>query len=236
LPARALFLPREGALSSRRLHEAYDAVLAKCASAIDADVEAIDGDGSWRRLATSAGPLRARVVVIAAGARSHRLLEGLGLGRAIPRVLAGVGVALVLRAPPPRSVVRFVGGPYLVPWDDGRVYAGATNQLMEEGTTTPPASAAVSLRAELARYAGPELAAAEATETLVGWRPTTRDGLPLLGPTSVEGVWVATGTNRDGLHLSPLVAAELTRCLGTRELPFAGRFLPERAEPIASTS
>jgi hypothetical protein len=45
---------------------------------------------------------------------------------------------------------------------------------------------------------------------------------------AIDGVWIATGTKRDGLHLSPLLASELTRCIASSEPPFGGRFMPER--------
>jgi hypothetical protein len=66
----------------------------------------------------------------------------------------------------------------------------------------------------------------------VGWRPTSEDTLPLLGATSLPNLFVATGTKRDGLHCSPLIAD----CIA--DLVYEGRsstqidlFSPER-EPV----
>jgi len=40
----------------------------------------------------------------------------------------------------------------------------------------------------------------------VGWRPTTQDTYPLLGKTSIGNLIIATGTKRNGFHLSPLIS------------------------------
>jgi glycine oxidase len=39
-----------------------------------------------------------------------------------------------------------------------------------------------------------------------GLRPRAPDGLPLLGPTSVEGLWLASGQYRNGILFAPAVA------------------------------
>ncbi|MFJ3582341.1 NAD(P)/FAD-dependent oxidoreductase [Streptomyces sp. NPDC090127] len=68
----------------------------------------------------------------------------------------------------------------------------------------------------------PVLAAAGTALTLVGRqvlpavnRPITLDGHPVIGPTPKEGLWVASGTHRDGLHTSPLIATTLADTLLT---------------------
>ena len=41
-------------------------------------------------------------------------------------------------------------------------------------------------------------------EMWVGFRPTSRDDAPILGPTAVDGLVVATGHHRNGVLLAPL--------------------------------
>ncbi|CAM5237376.1 Formimidoyl fortimicin A synthetase OS=Lysinibacillus sphaericus OX=1421 GN=LS41612_11915 PE=4 SV=1 [Lysinibacillus sphaericus] len=43
----------------------------------------------------------------------------------------------------------------------------------------------------------------------VGNRPIPADGFPLIGQIKYDGLWLATGTYRDGLHQSPLIAEHL---------------------------
>jgi len=40
----------------------------------------------------------------------------------------------------------------------------------------------------------------------VGWRPTTVDTYPLIGQTSISNLIIATGTKRDGFHMSPIIS------------------------------
>jgi len=39
-----------------------------------------------------------------------------------------------------------------------------------------------------------------------GLRPRSPDGLPLLGPTAVDGLWLASGQYRNGILFAPAVA------------------------------
>ena len=52
----------------------------------------------------------------------------------------------------------------------------------------------------------PALAQAQLQSTWAGLRPGTQDGLPLLGRTDVEGLWLATGHHRNGVLLAPVTA------------------------------
>ena len=52
----------------------------------------------------------------------------------------------------------------------------------------------------------PDIANAEIVETWAGLRPATPDSLPILGPTDVEGLFIATGHYRNGILLAPITA------------------------------
>jgi glycine/D-amino acid oxidase-like deaminating enzyme len=56
----------------------------------------------------------------------------------------------------------------------------------------------------------PNLASAVIVETWAGLRPGTPDNLPILGPTDIEGLFIATGHYRNGILLAP-VTAKLVR-------------------------
>ncbi|AJF69171.1 FAD-binding oxidoreductase [Streptomyces vietnamensis] len=66
-----------------------------------------------------------------------------------------------------------------------------------------------------------------------GNRSVGLDGRPLLGDAGRPGLWGATGTHRDGLHVSPLIAQELTAGIlrGTPS-PWPAPWRPDR-KPIA---
>ena len=65
-----------------------------------------------------------------------------------------------------------------------------------------------------------------------GVRAATPDGLPLVGASARDGVWLATGARRNGWLLAPLVARMLAAYLSERDPgPFAGLLAPRRFAP-----
>jgi len=44
------------------------------------------------------------------------------------------------------------------------------------------------------------------TDHWASLRPRSPDGLPLLGPTAVDGLWLASGQYRNGILFAPAVA------------------------------
>ena len=77
----------------------------------------------------------------------------------------------------------------------------------------------------------PEVTELELTETLARWRPGTPDNAPLLGPSSLPGLVLATGHHRNGVLLTPVTAEATAELLATGELPaVAAPFTADRFE------
>src|SRR5262249_3786712 len=93
---------------------------------------------------------------------------------------------------------------YLVPRTDGRIVDGATVDYVgfEKGVSAGGVETIVAGAIELA----PELADARIDETWSGLRPDSPDHLPILGPTDVDGLLMATGHFRSGVLLTPISA------------------------------
>jgi glycine oxidase len=93
---------------------------------------------------------------------------------------------------------------YLVPRNDGRVVVGATVEYVgyEKIVTAGGIEKNLAAAIELA----PCLAEACIDETWAGLRPDSPDHLPILGPTDVEGLLIATGHFRSGVLLTPITA------------------------------
>jgi glycine oxidase len=116
----------------------------------------------------------------------------------------------VIGGPPLKHVIRG-DQVYLVPRSDGRIVIGSTledsgfNKQVEVRTIEKLFRAAVELV--------PALGAARQHEAWAGLRPGTPDELPLLGQTSIQGYFLASGHYRDGILLAPVTARVMTELI-----------------------
>lgn len=166
--------------------------------------------------------LAAGQVVLAAGTRSPALAAGLE-DVAVP-VRPVKGELLVLGPRPdseiPRGTVRgLVHGRsvYLVPRSDGRLVVGATQQE-RPGDTTVTAGGVRRLLDDAAALV-PAIDELEVLETLAGARPGTPDNRPLVGPSGLDGLLLATGHHRHGVLLAPVTATSIVALLTGRTPP-----------------
>jgi glycine oxidase len=130
-----------------------------------------------------------------------------------------------------RPMVRCEGG-YATPARDG-LRIGAT---MEAGRSDR--RVAMTAAAPLARLASrlfPALTGSAYT-VQAGVRAATADGLPLVGPSLRDGVFLAVGARRNGWLLAPLVARMLAAYLAGRDPgPFAGVLAGSRRVPLSAS-
>jgi glycine oxidase len=164
----------------------------------------------------------AATVVLAAGCRSAGIA---GLPEvAVPPVRAVKGEILTLRQPPGAPLVtRTVRGlargftVYLVPRADGRLIVGATVQERGWDTRVTAGGAYELLRDALVLVPG--LDDAELVTARAGLRPGTPDDLPLIGPSPLDGLVVATGHYRNGILLTPITAEAVAATVAGEPLP-----------------
>ena len=145
-------------------------------------------------------PHRCDTVVIAAGSWSSRVVSG---GPAVTPVR---GQLLQLRwNGPPISRVLWSELCYLVPWTDGTLLVGAT--VEDAGFDQRTTVAGVRELMEAASRLLPAAGDATFVEARAGLRPSTADGLPLIGRSRTNpSVVYATGHYRNGVLLTPLTA------------------------------
>ena len=175
---------------------------------------------------TARGREGADVVVLAAGAWSR---EVGGIPAAyLPPVRPIKGQMLALRMDPAAPLLRHVvwlpRGGYLVPRNDGRLIVGGT--VEERGFDTAITAGGLLALIEGAWRAVPAIEELPVAETWVGFRPGSRDDAPMLGPSGIDGLVVATGHHRNGILLTPVSAAVISAYI------LSGR-LPEMALPFA---
>jgi glycine oxidase len=163
--------------------------------------------------------LRGQTVVVALGAASAALpgapaLPVRPVGGQILRARSLDGEPLA-----ERTVRALVRGRhvYLVPIGANGMIIGATSE--EKGWHSRVTVGGVFELLRDATEVLPALAEAELTETLVRFRPGTPDNAPILGPTPVPGLVVATGHYRNGVLLTPVTADAIAELLVTGALP-----------------
>ncbi|MGY0487026.1 glycine oxidase ThiO [Streptomyces sp. WG-D5] len=172
-------------------------------------------------------------VVLAAGSRSGQLS---GVPDAVlPPVRPVKGQVLRLTVPKRyapflgrtvRAVVRG-GNLYLVPRVNGELVVGATSEELGWDTTVTAGGVYELLRD--AHELVPGITELPLTETRAGLRPGSPDNAPLLGPTALPGLLLATGHYRNGVLLTPVTGDAMAHVLTTGELPEEARpFTPKR--------
>jgi D-amino-acid dehydrogenase len=113
-----------------------------------------------------------------------------------------------------------VGDHYLVPFDGGRIVAGATR---ETGSGFDVRVTAAGQRQVLdeALALAPGLATATVVETRVGLRPLATSGTPSVGAVpGLDDVFVATGYGAAGLTMAPALGDALAELIVTGAAPF----------------
>ncbi len=93
---------------------------------------------------------------------------------------------------------------YVVPRNDGRILCGATVEHVGFDKTVTAGAMRANLHAAI--ELAPVLATAQVEESWAGLRPDTPDHLPIIGPTEMEGLLIATGHFRSGVLLTPITA------------------------------
>jgi len=144
---------------------------------------------------TAAGPRRARHVVVAAGAFSHRLART--LGERIPlETERGYNTTLPRTAFDVRRQLIFSGHGFVVtPLDTGLRVGGAVELA---GLERPPNYARSKAMLEKARRFLPGLDPAGGREWM-GFRPSLPDSVPVIGRARLPGVFYAFGHGHLGL-------------------------------------
>jgi glycine oxidase len=145
--------------------------------------------------------LEAPNIVIASGVWSS---EFQGLNPPIP-VHPRKGQILSLRMPAGafRRMIRW-GHSYFVPRPGDELIVGATNEDAGFDLSNTPAGLGRLLTD--AQQISSHVGCFPILETWTGLRPATPDGLPILGPSEIPGVFYATGHYRNGVLLAPITA------------------------------
>ncbi len=200
-----LWSPHEAHVDNRALGGALTAAFLKAGGTLNSNEAAVTIERG-PSVRTPYGHYDADAVLVAAGAWS-------GLLDDIP--IMPVKGEMIALAPPhskglPAPVV-WGEGVYCVPrphlGEGGRLLVGAT--VEEKGFDTTLTQEARDTLHAAAQKLMPALADWTVADHWAGLRPKSPDGLPLLGPTVKDGVFVAGGQYRNGILFAPAIAQEM---------------------------
>jgi len=222
----AVLSPKDHQVDNRRLGPALVRAFERAGGVLRSGIEPTVAPGHG---VVADGALHpADATVIAAGAWSRNVG---GLPEAArPRVRPIKGQMLAVRMPKAAPLIRHVvwgGSCYLIPRGDGRLIVGATTE--ERGFDTSLTVGGVLGLLDDAWRTLPAIEELPIDELWTGFRPGSPDDMPILGPTPVSGVILATGHHRNGILLTPATAALIAELVLTDRVPNRmAPFLPDR--------
>lgn len=216
----ALWAPNEAQVDNRALGRALVHAFLRAGGTLQANEAAVRVDAMASggvAVRTPFSVYEADAVILAAGAWSGDI-GGLP-AEALPKVGPVKGEMIALRpGAEGASPGPFIwgNGIYLVPRGE-RLLVGAT--VVEAGFDTSLSVDAVDWLRTRAAAVMPDLAGWTLDEHWAGLRPGSPDGLPLIGPTAVDGVYVASGQYRNGILFAPAIAESVRTLVLERRIP-----------------
>ena len=239
-PLRSIVIPNEGSIDSRRFMSVLRSLLEK-RNVQFVDQKALgfcqEGSGFHVDLGNSEAVHSAKCL-LAAGAYTQNFLDAHpDLAERMPRVLPGVGFAAHLEQVPDNPINKVIRTPnragacglHVVPQSDGSLYLGASNDVYLQPQTLPMTGIVHFLLECGIEQINPTLYRSNLLTTRTGNRPVTTDGFPMIGETSWDGLYVLTGTYRDGFHKSPVLAQMMAEEILGEEATWQHDYQPERS-------
>lgn len=198
---------RAGVVFHRAAADRLSVVRERAVGAVLADGRALAAD----QVVLAAGSLSGKLAGVPADVLPPvRPVKGQILRLTVPRAYAPFLSRTV------RAVVRG-SQVYLVPRENGELVVGATTEEMGWDTTVTAGGVYELLRD--AHELVPGITELPLTETCAGLRPGSPDNAPLLGPTALPGLHLATGHHRNGVLLTPVTGDVMATVLTTGALP-----------------
>lgn len=246
-PLRALFIPGEDSINPLQLLSSFEEILRKKNNVTFID-EMVDDllieKTKIKSLKTKNFNVVGNKYIFAAGSASQYLIDKIPqISHSIPRLLSGVGYSILLKSPQQfliKNVIRTPNragacGLHVLPRNE-MLFLGASNNVAVSPGTIPKIGMTRFLLECLTDQIDKNMHTAEIHAINVGNRPITVDAFPLVGKTSVDNLWILSGTYRDGIHQSPILATKLARqiMLGESDA-LINKFTPQRL-PIVTQS
>jgi glycine oxidase len=242
----ALFVKGALSVDTTELLPALEAVIEQSGRCVRVDDTATDVEqqgSTWRVHTHNSGTIVGERLVVCAGAHTLKVIgEALRQKAKLPQLYFGQGTSCTVTGAPEiphtiRTPNRALAcGVHIVPRARQRVYLGATNWF---GTNfNNPKGIHLgqvhSLLDVVMNQINTALRSTSIESLSWGLRPVTAFDRPIVGETEIPGLFVATGTHRTGVHLSPLLAKFVSAELLGKKQPDENPFSPKKSPEIPS--
>jgi glycine oxidase len=213
----ALYIPGDAQADNRLIAEALRIALARRNIAIHENTE-VRGlfitDHRVRGIVCAKGTVAGDAVIVASGAW---LNEFGGAPAELPPVAPVKGQMVAVQAPRGTTLPKHLlwGDDVYMVARGGRVLVGAT--VEDAGFDTSVSAEACARLLSAASRIVPNLRGWPGSEMWAGLRPRTPDGAPVLGASSVDGLYVAGGQFRNGILFAPAVAEAMQQIVLTSQ-------------------
>lgn len=248
---RAVYLENEGWFNPRLIVEKLDAILKKASNVtiVDNHVDRmVAGVGGVEAVVLSDGTVvGGDKFVLATGASVSQILDRSELGIDVQRIFYGVGVSIEIRSPdyPHTKCIRtpnrgLACGVYSVPYftsphePHDHILLGASNFISPTPYPYGRITSVESLLKAGMEQINRNFYRADLIRVNVGWRPTSQDTFPLIGKSSIDNLIIATGTKRDGFHMSPLISEYVVAMLYDESVDSRFNVFDPERRPIRS--
>jgi len=243
---QAVYIENEGWFNPRLMLEKLDAIVRRSSRVNLVDDTVVNVDHAGNQV-TGVRTRGGQTVVgdrylLAVGAGASTLIESSRLPLKMQRVFYGVGVSLQLgiremrQSHCIRTPARGLAcGLYSVPFfempdrSQSQILVGASNFMSKDPYPWGRITSVETLMRSVTQQVNQDYYKADLVRVNVGWRPTSQDTYPLIGPTSLANLVIATGTKRDGFHMAPVLSDQIANMvLGEPQDERFKVFAPER--------
>ena len=161
------------------------------------------------------GNYNSEIIIVAAGYQSHQLKESLP---ELNHLFPTRGQVIEIDCPAPADGSIRYHSTYIMS-RAGKTIVGATSQNNNDDWSTNQEDIDTLYSNACRLY--PSLVGKEIINTRAGLRPNTTDEMPILGQSSIEGIFLATGAYRNGWLFAPMIGKYVIQSIKNDPLTYS---------------